>query len=100
MNAVEACDRRAAGAGIAFVAGFCHVIKIIAAGSLQQIAAGRGLVAQLGAGARQQCAAEDAVALPYLWVGGKVAVSNQRADTQAAVGCFFDLVEWQSADVD
>src|SRR5260370_36065368 len=72
MNAIEAGERRAAGAWIALVAGFCDVIKIVTARSLQQIAAGGGLVSQLGARACQQCAAQDAVALPHAAVGREI----------------------------
>ena len=100
MNAIEPGECRAAGAGTSLVAGFCDVIKVIAAGSLQQIAAGGGLVAQLRAGARQQCTAQHRVALPHAGIGRKVAVSNQRADAQAALRRLFDLVERQPVDVD
>ena len=45
--AIEAVDRRAAAAGLAFVARLIGVVKIGAAGALEQIARGRRLVAQL-----------------------------------------------------
>jgi len=83
VNAVKTGNRGAAGAGISLIAGFCDVIEIVTAGSLQQIAAGGGLVAQLGAGAGQQCAAQHAITLPHARVGGEITVSNQCADTQA-----------------
>ena len=44
---VQAANARAARAGLAFVAGLGGVVEIGAAGPLQQVAAGRGLVAQL-----------------------------------------------------
>ncbi len=100
MDAVEAGERGTAGAGVALVARLGDVIEVIAARPLQQIAAGGGLVAQLGAGARQQGAAQYAVALAHAGVGREIAVANQRADTQAASGSLFDLVERQPVDVD
>ena len=100
MNAVEAGKRRTAGAWVALVAGFRDVIEIVATGSLQQIAAGRGLVTQLRAGARQQCAAQDTVALPHAGIGREIAVANQRTNAQASFGCFLNLVEWQVVDID
>jgi hypothetical protein len=100
VNAVEAGERRAAGAGATLVAWFRDVIEIIAAGSLEQIAAGRGLVAQLCTGAGQQRTAEDAIALPDPPVGGEIAIANQRSNAQAAIGSVFDLVERQAVDID
>ena len=43
---------------------------------------------------------KHAITLPHARIGGKVAVSNQRADTQAAIGGLFDLVERQAVDID
>src|SRR5216683_2019748 len=100
VNAVEAGKRRAAGARTTLVAGFCDVVEIIAAGSLEQIAAGRGLVAQLRAGTSQQRTAEDAITLPHAPVGGEIAIANQRSNAQAAIGGVFDLVERQAVDID
>src|SRR5258708_9604922 len=93
MNAVEAGKSCAARTGTALVAGFCHVIKIVTARSLQQVAAGGGLVAQLRARARKQGAAQDGIVLPHAGIGCEVAVSNQRADPQAAIRCLLDFVE-------
>ena len=100
MNPVEAGKCRTAGTGAALVAGLCNVIEIVAAGSLQQIAAGRRLVAQLRAGACQERAAQNAVALPHALVACKIAVPHQRADAQATIGGLFDLVERQAVDID
>ena len=80
VNAVEAGEGSATRAGIALVAGFGDVIEVITTCSLQQVAAGGGLVAQLGARACQQCTAQHTVALPHAGVGREVAISNQRAD--------------------
>src|ERR1700704_3158305 len=100
MNAVEAGKCSSTGAGIALVTGFGDVIEVVTTRSLQQVAAGGGLVPQLCARTREQRAAEHAVAPSHLRVGREIAVANQRADPQAAVGGFFDLVERQSVDID
>src|SRR3977135_3753156 len=100
VNAVEAGERSTEGAVASIVGGLGYFIKIVASGSLQQIAAGRGLFAQLRAGACQQGPAQDTVTLPHARVGGKIAVSYQRTDPQAPIGRFFDLVERQPVDVD
>src|ERR1700743_931462 len=78
VNTVETGKRSAARARAALVAGFCDVIEIITAGPLEQIAAGRGLVTQLRAGARQQCTAEDAITPPHPRVAGEVALAARR----------------------
>ena len=97
---LKPADRRAAGAGLPFVAGLGRVVEVIAAGPLQQVA-GRGrLVAQLARGAGQQRAAQHARSAPHARVGREVAVAHQRADAQAAVGGVLDPVERQTVDVD
>jgi hypothetical protein len=54
VDAVDAFNRRAARAGLAFVAGHRRVVKIKAAGALHEIAAGRRHIAQL-----RRCAGEN-----------------------------------------
>ena len=93
MLPAEAADRRAAAAGLAFVAGLVGVVEIGAARALQQVAGGRRLVAQLAGGAGQQRARQHAVVAPHARVGGEIGVAHQRADAQAAVRRRLDLVE-------
>src|ERR1700688_5208336 len=69
VNAVEAAEGCATRAGIALVAGFGDVVEVITTRSLQQVAAGGGLVPQLLARTREQRAAEHAVAPPHPRVG-------------------------------
>ena len=45
VDAVQASARRTARAGLALVAGGAGIVKVIASGALQQVAAGRGHVA-------------------------------------------------------
>ena len=93
-------SRRAAGARVAFVAGGGRVVEVVAAGPLQQVAAGRRLVAQLPAGAGEQRPREQRPVAANGRVGGEVAVADQRADPQAALRGRLDAVEVEPVDVD
>ena len=99
MRPAEPADRRAAAAGIAFVARLIGVVEIRAARPLQQIAGGRRLVAQLAGSAGKERAREQAVVAAHPLIGGKVGIPHQRADPQAAFGGRFDLVELEPVDV-
>ena len=100
IDAVDALDRRAAAAGLAFVAGRRGVIEIEAARALQEIAAGRRHVAQLLRGAGQDRAREQRIALLDQRVVGEVGVRHERADAQAAVRRLLDGLQRQPRDVD
>ena len=63
VHAVEAADRRAARARLAFVAGRRDVVEVGAARALQEVAADRRHVAQLLRGAGQQRARQHRIAL-------------------------------------
>ena len=95
-----AADRRAAGAGPAFVAGCGDILKIDAAGALQQVAAGGREVAQLTRRPGEQGLGEHGVAGADDRVGRQVAVAHRGADPHAAVRQLLDPVERQPADVD
>jgi hypothetical protein len=97
---VHAMDRRTAAAGRAFVARRRGVVEIPAARPLQQVAAGRGHVAQLLRSARQDRARQQRVAALDHRVVRKIAVRHERADPQAAVRRFLDPLERQLRDVD
>ena len=86
MLAAEPADRRAAAAGLAFVARLVGVVEIRAACALKQIARGRRLVAQLARGAREQRARQHAVVAPHARIGGQIGVAHQRADAQPPSG--------------
>ncbi len=100
VHAVDAVDRRAAAAWLAFVARRARVVEVEAARSLQQVAAGRRHVAQLRRSAGEDGAGEQRIARLDLRVPGKIAVQDQCADAQAAVLRLLDPVERQMGDVD
>src|SRR5215510_3337933 len=100
VAAVDALDRRAAAAGLAFVAWRGRVVEIEATRPLQKVAPGRGHVAQLRRGAGEDRAAQHGIARLDLRVIGEIAVGNQRADPQAAIGRRLDLAQRQMRDVD
>ena len=100
VHPIETLDRRTTATGFALVARRRGVIEIIAARPLQQVAAGRGHVAQLLRGARQDRAGQQRIALLNQRVTGEIAVRHQRADPQAAPRRFLDGLERQPRDVD
>ena len=87
--------------GLALVAGLGRVVEIIAAGPLQQVARRSSpCCAAVPDAPASKRAAQDAVMLAHARVGGKVAVANQRADPQTAVGASPRCGERQPVDVD
>ena len=66
---------------------------------MQEIAAGRGHVAQLRRGAGENCAAKERITRRDLRVIGEIAVGYERTDAQAAVLSILDSVERQMRDV-
>jgi hypothetical protein len=99
VDAGHPADRRAAGAGLALVAGRGRVVEIIAAGPLEQVAARGGRVAQLRRGAGQDGVAQERVAVRDAVVVGDLGVGGERPDPQAAA-LVLDLVQRQAGDVD
>jgi hypothetical protein len=100
VHAVDAVDRRAAAARRAFVARRARVVEVQAARSLQQVAAGRGHVAQLRRSAGEDGAGEQRIARLGLRVPGEIGVQDQSADAQATVICLLDPIEREMGDVD
>ena len=76
VHPIEAVERRAAGAGHAFIARFGSVIEIGTSRALQKIARRRRLVAQLGRSAGQQRARQHRVALPNAGIGRQIRIAN------------------------
>jgi hypothetical protein len=100
VDAVDAADRAAAGAGVALVAGRRGVVEIVAAGPLQEVSAGRGGVPELRRGAGEDGAGEQRKALGDRWVIGKRGVGDERADAQRPIRHLLDLLQRQAVDVD
>src|ERR1700736_6082068 len=93
VDPVDAVDGGAAAAGFALVAGRRGVIKIEAARPLQQVAAGRGHIAQLLRGPGQDRTRQYWIAPFDQRVIGKVAVRYERADAQASLRGLLNRVE-------
>ncbi len=94
MLAADAANRRAAAAGLAFVARLVGVVEIRTARALQQVAGGRRLVAQLAGRAGQQRARQHAHSrVRTRWIGREIGVAHQRADAQPALRRRLDPVE-------
>ena len=100
MDSVEARQCLAAGPRLALVARHGRIVEIIAAGALAQIATGRRLVAQLTAGASQNCARQQGIITPDTLIGGAVAVGYQRTDPQTSVVGIGEFGKVQPIDVD
>ncbi len=100
VHPVDAAQRRAARPGHALVAGLGRVIEVGAPRALEQIPAGRGLVAKLRRRARQDRLRQQRIAAADAHVDGEGAVRDPRADAQAALRGLFDTGERQQADVD
>src|SRR2546423_15964 len=102
VNAIVTVNRAAAASRIPFVARWKRrVVKIIAASSLQKIAAHCGHVAQLRARTGQQCFTQNWVARSDQRVLGQIGITDHRSDADAFVPWeFFNLRERQTVDVD
>ncbi len=98
QHAVGAADGRAAGAGVALVAGGRDVAKVDAARALEQVAGRGGGIAQLGRCAGQDGLRQRGIALQDERVMGEIAVAGRGADPQAAIVLPADSVEPQPAD--
>ena len=99
QHSVVTADGRASGARLAFIAGMRRVAEVWTASALQQIAAGRRHIAQLGRRPGEQCLRQHRViALDNRMVRyGRVA--RQRADHESAVRSGLYLPEGKSVDV-
>ena len=101
VDPVEPAERRAAGAGLALVAGRGRVVEVGAAGALQQVAADGRLVAQLARGAGEQRLREHRVAGAHPGVGGERRCCAAWAPIRRPPsGSSSMSVERQAADVD
>ena len=78
-------NRRAPVARLALVAGQVGIVEIGAARALEQIATGRGLVAQLAAGPRLYRAGQHSIIAAHPRIGGERGIGNQRPDPQPAL---------------
>ena len=99
-RAAEPADRRTAGTGPAFIAGLVGVIEIGAAGTLEQVAAGRRLVAQLPRGTRDDGPGKHTVVLANPSVCRQRRIADKCADTQAALPCLLDPVQPKILNID
>ena len=89
--AIDAVERRAAGARPSLVAGrIILVAEIRAARSLHDVAAHRGHVSELSRCGEQQSLGDDRKAPAYLRVRGYIAHPSQCADAQATLRQRFD----------
>ena len=100
IDAVDAIDRRAAAAGLAFVTRRRDVIEIETPRALQQVAARRCHVAQLLRCAGQDRARQQRISFLDQRVIGEVAVRYECTDAQAAVRGVLNRLERQTRDVD
>jgi hypothetical protein len=100
VDVVGAFEGGAAATGLAFIAGRRDVVQIVAARTLEEIAASRRHVAQLCGRAGKDCARDNRIALFDQRMVGKVGIRHQRADPQSPTIGLFDCVERQPRDVD
>jgi hypothetical protein len=99
MHPVEAGNCGAAAARLALIAGCCGVVKVVTAGALQKIAAGRGHVAQLRRRARQDRAREYRITSRDQRVIGEVGIWHEGSDPHSA-RCFLNDLERQARNID
>ncbi len=99
VRAIEAMERRATGARFTLVARGGGIPKVCATCALKQIAARRGHVPQLRRRARQQRLREHRVASPDHPMIREVAIPDQCAYADAAVGECFHIGQRQCRDI-
>ena len=99
-RAVAAGDGRAAGPGLALVAGHRGVAEIHAARSLEQVAGSRRHVAKLRRCAGEKGLRQHRIISLHRRMVGEIRIANRGADLQPAVRRRFDLVERQTVDVE
>ena len=102
VNPIVTVKCAAAAARISLIARWkCRIIEIIAAGSLEKIAANGGHVAQLRTRTGQQRFTQNRVAGFDQRVLGQIGVADHRSNADAFVaGEFLNLRERQTVDVD
>src|SRR3984893_11133186 len=88
VHAIVAVDCRATAARLAFVAGRRYVVEVMAARTLQEVAARRCHVAELLRGTGHDRAGENRIALFDDRVIGEIGVAYERPDTQTPFGMF------------
>ena len=96
---VDALQRGAAAARLAFVARGVRVPEVTTADPLQEVAPHRGHVAQLRRGAQDKGLSDHREALCHSGRLGNIAHPCERSDAQATIGKLFDLLERQQIDV-
>jgi hypothetical protein len=99
MLAGDAADGAAATTWRSFIAGHVGVVEVGAAGSLKQVAARRGGVAQLARRSCDQRMGEYRVVSTDARIRRQIGIAHQRAQAKAAVQSGFDPVEPQAVDV-
>ena len=100
VHPIEPGEGGATAARLALIARRRGVVEVIAARALQEIAAGRGHVAQLRRGAGKDRARQQRIARGDRGVIGEVGIRNERADAQAAIRRLLDGLERQARNVD
>ena len=99
-RAVAAGDGRAAGSGLALVAGHRGVAEVHAPRSLEQVAGSRRHIAKLCRCAGEKGLRQHCIISLHRRMVGEIRISNGGANLQPAVRRCFDLVERQTVDVD
>ncbi len=100
MNAVDAADRRAAGAGLALVARRRRVVEVRTARALNQVSADGRLVAQLTRSTGDDRFGQHRIAAAHAPIARRLGIGNLSADAQSAVRQLIDTAKRQPADID
>ena len=95
----HAVDRAAAAARLALVAGLVDIHEVEATRTLAQIAAGRGLVAQLLRRAGKDGTGEQRIIAAHPRMHRRLGVGRQGANPQTAIGRILDLAEADAVDI-
>ena len=99
MLARHAADRGTAAPGFSLIAGQVRVVEIRTAGALKQVAGSGRFVAELTRGASQQRTRQQAIVAPHPRIRSERGIAHQCANSQAAIGRAFDLVEAKTINV-
>src|SRR5690606_22420539 len=100
MDAIDPADRPTAAAGLTFVAGRRHVVEVVTARALHDVAANGRRIPQLRAGSGEQRARQQWVPICDLLVVSCIRVADESPKPQAAVRCLLDPIKGQLVDVD
>src|SRR5262249_42365747 len=90
----------AAGSRLTFVARHGDIAEVHTARSLQQVPGSSGHVAKLGRSSGKNRLREDGIVALYSCVMRQIGIMDLRANLQSAIGLVFNLVEWQTIDVE